>query len=265
MNVRDPLPVLLYHAICRSEGDCAALGSPDRVYAVSEKLFGQHLDALRKAGYKLLGDIEAAFEDAGRRVVVTFDDSLPTHERAAEMLVARGARGLFLLCTDEIGESGRIDRGGVDRLAKAGMFLGSHGARHEFLPGLSEDQLRENLESSLAKLNDWPEAARPMLSFPGGRFTMAAVNTARGAGFKRFLTSERSVNDADLRPVVLGRINVTRQIGPGKLLKLVGRTSIPLKEMWVDRVKLMLQSALGDRAYMQLWNARHRRARLGGR
>jgi len=265
VDVREPLPILLYHGVFRAEDDFARMEPPDAAYAVTRELLVQHLDALRNAGYKIYGDVEAALDGTGRRVVVTFDDSLPTHTLAAEILAERGVRGLFLLCTDEIGRQGRIDSKGADRLVQAGMLLGSHGERHEFLTALDEDRLKSGLESSLAALRKWPGAARPVLSFPGGRYTLALVNVARRAGFKRFLTSERGVNDADLRPAVLCRINVTQKIGPDQLLGLVGRSSVPLKERWAQRTKLVLRAALGDQRYLGMWNAWHRRNSAAGK
>jgi len=257
VTIRDPLPVLLYHAVYRTDAELRALPRDDQAYAVSGKLLQSHIKCLLGEGYKIIAEPRKAMKSAAKRVLLTFDDSLTTHVAAAEMLADMNVSALFLLCTREIGTAGRIDERGVMALAERGMRLGSHGATHEFLTSMSRERINNDLLSSRELINKWGDAAVNSLSFPGGRYNLQVINAARHCGFNACLSSDNVINDADLNPFTLGRINVTSKIDNECLLALAGRNALPFKQSVFEGVKRCAKRVLGDKAYMACWGTWH--------
>ena len=248
----DPLPVLLYHAVVRDRAAMRSLATDDVPYAVTAETLRLHLSSLQAAGWRAMADVGEALSAEGKRLVITFDDSLPTHPFAAEVLSALGLKGLFLLTTGELGQPGRLALEAVDSLASASMRLGSHGFTHEFMTCMSDEQLGRELRESMEMLSRWPTAFRPALSLPGGRYDDRVLAAARRIGFRWILTSDEAIADADLRPVRFGRINVAEGMTARRLLDAVeGRRQ--LGDKIVSLAKRGARRLLGERAYLGLW------------
>jgi len=253
----DPLPVLMYHGIVREQSDLDSLCEEERPYALPRDLFQAQLSALLADGWAILGDLEEAFRARGRRLLLTFDDTLPTHRATSDLVSDMGLRALFHLTTASVDAPGRLSGDDVSHIAERGMLLASHGHTHQFLSLMSPEELERLLTLSRQRLDCWPGSARPILSVPGGRYNTKVLRAARGAGFERVMTSEPKVCDADQRPFRIGRLNVTAAMKPGGLVQAVeamasGRRGGPWR-----RAKNGIRVLLGDGRYDLLWKKWH--------
>lgn len=118
------LSVLCYHRVAPARD-----GGLDR-FDVTRAALAAHLAAIRADGRTIAEPATLTTAPAGA-VLLTFDDSLPSHaEHALPVLRDAGVHAIFFLTPDEIGAAGRLGPRGVDALLAAGMHVGAHGYAH---------------------------------------------------------------------------------------------------------------------------------------
>jgi peptidoglycan/xylan/chitin deacetylase (PgdA/CDA1 family) len=200
---------LIYHDLA-ARPDRDGVGFPGPLagrYKLDPARFGQHLDAIARAGAAvgLLGR-------AGARpaVAITFDDGGASAPLAAELLERRGWRGHFFVTTGRIGTPGFMDRDAVRELARRGHLVGSHSVTHPTYMGrLDRGSLDREWRESAAALADALGERPWAASVPGGFLTPAVVASAAEAGYELLLTSEPSARERrHAGMAVLGRYTI---------------------------------------------------------
>jgi hypothetical protein len=121
--------------------------------------------------------------DTQPSVALTFDDGTEDHRRTAEVLEARGLRGMFFVSTSRLGVTGYLAADDIQALARAGHTIGSHSHTHGSLRGLSVESVREEVVRSKSVLEDI--TSRPVTHFapPGGIGHPALAHELIEAGF----------------------------------------------------------------------------------
>ncbi|MEV8635903.1 polysaccharide deacetylase family protein [Streptosporangium sp. NPDC051023] len=115
-------------------------------------------------------------------VSLTFDDGDATHPSVARMLERRGMRGTFYVNTGAIGHTGKLTRGQVIALARAGHEVGGHTLTHVRLDELTRDEQRGQICDDRRTLVRW--GLRPAtLAYPFGAVDADAKAVARGCGY----------------------------------------------------------------------------------
>jgi peptidoglycan/xylan/chitin deacetylase (PgdA/CDA1 family) len=107
-------------------------------------------------------------------------------------------------------------------VAAAGMAIGGHGATHERLAGHHdlERELVDSRRSLRRRLGPLGDGEPAMMSFPHGAYDRAALEAARGAGFRLLATSDGCLN----------------RLGDGLLLSdLIARVGIPASAICDER------------------------------
>ena len=79
--------------------------------------------------------------------------------------------------------------GEVDAMGKQGISFGSHSATHRILTGLTQEEIRFELESSLATLRAHHVNAVPAIAYPNGDTNAAVADSARVAGYRAAFTT----------------------------------------------------------------------------
>ncbi|MBM9459507.1 polysaccharide deacetylase family protein [Nocardioides sp. zg-536] len=189
--------------------------------------FQRHLDVLEEWGAIVLPLDEAhrmlvAGELPERAVALTFDDGYASVvEQAWPLLRQRGLPATLFAVSGYLRPGARFPwdeghRRGDDLVrlltapelcaaAAEGLDIGSHTVTHRWLPGLGDDEVREELVRSRADLEDL--LARPVRSFayPMGGWNPALRSAVEAAGYDLAITTERGRNRADQHPASLRR------------------------------------------------------------
>jgi peptidoglycan/xylan/chitin deacetylase (PgdA/CDA1 family) len=175
----------------------------DRLYRAIAR--GRCAEALPSAVGRLRMRTPAQRERSFRKVRDRVKE-LP-HREAME-LVGRVCRAL-----DPSPEEGAVL--GWDELrslASEGVALCAHSRTHPLLDRIGPDEVRAEVEGSLADLRREIGAVQPALAYPGGRYDRTALRVVRELGIEAAFTTHRGLNDlrcAD--PLQLRRIPVGRR------------------------------------------------------
>ncbi|WP_218136300.1 polysaccharide deacetylase family protein [Nonomuraea jiangxiensis] len=183
--------VLMYHSVEKYDSDPFRVTvSPDRFAGQLRWLAGRGLTGVS------MGELLRARATGNARGLVglTFDDgyddflgevvpALLRHRFTATVFVLSGLLGGHNTW-DAGGPRKRLmDADGVRRAARQGMEIGSHSAGHRSLPGLGEAELREEVATSKAVLEDMLGDRVSGFCYPYGHVTGREVAAVRDAGY----------------------------------------------------------------------------------
>ena len=178
--------VLMYHRL-----DPQAARPEEGDYVLPRPLFERQiawLVASARPVVPLARLVAGEFEDGA--VVLTFDDGCDTDASVAlPRLLETGFPATFFVNPATLGQRGRLGWPEVDRLATAGMRIGSHGLDHTLLDGLAPGEIERQLEVSRRLLEQRLQMEVDALSLPGGSGGRAAVEIARQLGYRIVLGS----------------------------------------------------------------------------
>jgi peptidoglycan/xylan/chitin deacetylase (PgdA/CDA1 family) len=256
------MPVtLLYHdVVAAADAETSGFpGSSAAHYKLDPELFRRHLDALAAVvpGPPLLirGNNDPAtgwciaFDDGGRTALA------PT----ADLLEARGWRGLFFITTDVIGTPPFLSASQIRELHRRGHVIGSHSTSHPpRMSACSDDRIRREWQTSRAVLADILGEAPTTASVPGGFYSRAVARLAAEAGYSVLFNSEPTTGHFHVdNCLIVGRYSVVRTTTPQQAAALVAGGPWPRwRQAIVWNVKKVAKSLAGG------WYARFRERRL---
>jgi peptidoglycan/xylan/chitin deacetylase (PgdA/CDA1 family) len=209
--------------------------------SVTPEAFEEHLDALRRLGFKAGGEADLDGLRDGRAsdalAFLTFDDGyVDNHELAFPRLRAHGMKGIFFVLPDQVGRA-QLDwpearRYAVDHpaamrpmtwpmleeLVGAGHAVGSHTHRHQHLRRLGDEELAEQLLDSRRALIDRLGGC-DLLAYPYGEWDLRVALAAAAAGYRYAFTLPPSTRD--VTPMSIPRLSIDhRDTGSRFALKL---------------------------------------------
>jgi peptidoglycan/xylan/chitin deacetylase (PgdA/CDA1 family) len=189
---RPGTPVLMYHDVGPHRP-----GSKLNHWRVLPGDFAAQLDLLARRGYRgvALRDLLDRAEAPERHAVLTFDDGTSgVLERALPLLRARGFSATVFVVSGRLGGvndwdgetpgTALLTAEGVRALATAGIEIGSHGATHRALTGLSDADLAAEIAGSKAALEGVTGAPVVSFCYPYGNFDERVVQAVREAGYR---------------------------------------------------------------------------------
>ena len=231
---------------------------------VAPAQFARQVRLLRLLRFRPLTPTELAAFHAGeqtnlppRSYVITVDDAF--RDCVEPLLRHADVRPQLFVPTQEVG--GRSWWAGdepiasweeLERLAEAGVAIGSHTRRHALLPDLDRAALVDELEGSRRDLEARLPSV-PLLAYPHGRSDPASRRVAADAGYRAAFTTDPGRNGAGTDPFRLRRIGV---------------------KAWDSRLSFLWKVATGELvpARWEAWRIRRarrsfrrRRARRAGR
>ena len=190
---RRGVPVLMYHQIAPHRP-----GSALNRWRLRAEDFERQLDHLVRrglVGVALRELLDTPPRPDDRRVVLTFDDGYDgVRTVALPLLRARGFSATVFVVSGKLGGANDWDgetpgdallsEAGVRELAAGGFEIGSHGATHRALPGLSDADLAAETRGSRDRLERL--VGGPVVSFcyPYGACDGRAAAAVREAGFR---------------------------------------------------------------------------------
>jgi peptidoglycan/xylan/chitin deacetylase (PgdA/CDA1 family) len=173
-------------------------GSDPHPYSLAADRFRAQLALLRALGYRSVspGEIARAVRSGAplprRAVSITFDDGYrDTLTVALPILRQFGFTAVCYVVQDRVGgisdwttPAPLMNWSEVEEWLRAGMDIGSHSRTHRDLTSLGAAELRHEVESSRALLED--RLGRPMSSFayPFNRFGPRELDTVAAAGYE---------------------------------------------------------------------------------
>jgi peptidoglycan/xylan/chitin deacetylase (PgdA/CDA1 family) len=184
--------VLMYHSVTTYQHD-------PYLVTVSPARFGEQMRWLRRRGLRgvSVAELLAAREcGAGRDLVgLTFDDGYADFtEHALPVLARQGFTATVFVIAGRLGGDNAWDADGprkplmtarqVRQVADAGIEIGSHGLRHQSLPGAAGPALTAEVENSRVVLQG--VSGQPVAGFcyPYGDVDERVVAGVRGAGYE---------------------------------------------------------------------------------
>lgn len=249
---------LLYHDVVEGDDDASGFpgGGPAR-YKLEREEFGRHLDAIAATGVSLspaeaLEVPGASLE--GDLVLISFDDGGVSSMLIAEMLEARGWRGIFFITVDYIGRRGFVDREQIRELARRGHTIGSHSCSHpDRMAACSREQLLDEWQRSCATLSEILGSTVAMASVPGGYYGRNVAEAAAAAGITRLFNSEPNKRVYQVDGCrVYGRYSVFRGDSARTAAALArGRSLALLKQTAAWNLKKVAKT-IGGRAYLRV-------------
>ncbi len=264
-----PFVSLMYHNVCESPargGIWPGFGrlSPSVTnYFVDRETFSRHCELISRSGRALeVDEFRAMFRSESRddackavsgnepRVLLTFDDGWRgTIEVGAPILEASGLQALLFVTTDLIGHPQFVGLSQLRSLTDS-FVVGSHAQTHRLLAQLSDEEVRAELHSSKAMLQDILGCEVETIAFPGGSFDRRVLRMTREAGYRFVFTSQPLVNRQTAAAHPIGR------------LAIKSGTSIETLERWLsgdvrrERLRSMgldgVKRVLGRAAYRRL-------------
>ncbi|MFN3216435.1 MAG: polysaccharide deacetylase family protein [Acidimicrobiales bacterium] len=200
--------MLLYHTV--SEKDWR--------FATDPVAFADHLDALVADGRRLctIADLVAAPLDAGPGLAVTFDDGYRDNlDVALPLLAERGIPATIFVTTSYIDGTapapGRmLSPDGVRELHSAGIEVGSHGRRHLSHLRLSRAEIRDEMRSSRAWLEDVVGAEVVSFAYPHGHHDRRGREEVVAAGYRSASIVMNAVARPERDPFAISRLTVER-------------------------------------------------------
>ncbi|HLF57992.1 MAG TPA: polysaccharide deacetylase family protein [Thermoanaerobaculia bacterium] len=158
-----------------------------------------------------------------RAILLTFDDAyedqlsaaLPVLEEVGAMAVVfapSGQVGRWNVWDERLGAP-RLplcDAEQLRELLRRGVEIGSHGRSHALLPNLDEDELRRELERSIAELGALGLPPPRLLSYPYGLAGARELAAAARAGFAAAFTIAPGLVTPVSDPHALPRIEILR-------------------------------------------------------
>jgi peptidoglycan/xylan/chitin deacetylase (PgdA/CDA1 family) len=230
-----PIPVLMYHQVTDAE-----IETPHRIF-VTAATFQKHLQTFRKHGRQTLTFLDLLDFKEGRRpwaefpkhpLILTFDDGYENNLRLAMPLLKEyGFRAIIYLLADSALAKNTWDEGASPQvplltpkqrkeLANSGVFeIGSHGFRHQRLPGMTEVEARSELHDSRKQLEAELGVKIPSFAFTYGDIDEHSAEQARRAGYAYALNTDRGGIHLEEDPHAIFRVNVFPEDGPGQILK----------------------------------------------
>ena len=216
LRLRDVPMILMYHGVAEVSED------PNQL-CVSPSRFAEQMAWLERRGLRGVGIgalLDAMRAGRQRRLVgITFDDGyVNVLEAALPELQRRGFGATAYIISDRIGGTNDWDEGPswplmsaseVDKLAAAGIEIGSHSATHMRMAGASAEQLATEAGASRAKLAALLGTPIRGFAYPYGSMDAAARRAVRDAGYDYACAVEAPV--ADIGLMALPRIYAGQQ------------------------------------------------------
>lgn len=224
LSVIGQIPFLLYHDISELYSD---------EYTISPSLFARHLGWLKKEGYRtyFLRDISGGktFGDP-KSVVITFDDGYASFmDFAFPLLREFGFKSTINIIGRHVGSSvtmgterAMLTWGQYRLLKKSGLVdLGCHTYNlHEWnlwKGDITEGVLGEDLNLFQNTLSAKTGERTDILAWPYGIYDRKRMETARSAGFRYLLTSNKGYLKGEEGFLEIPRQNANNRFGLDKL------------------------------------------------
>lgn len=127
---------------------------------------------------------------------------------------------------DEAGEiDGFLDWEQVKIMSQEGVVFGGHGAEHQLLTQVSQDEAQREIQTSKDMVDRRFEKTVPVFSYPNGYFTREVIEQVKGTGYRLAFITRRGLVCCEDDRYTVRRLNIHESVTnstPMFLARLVG-------------------------------------------
>jgi peptidoglycan/xylan/chitin deacetylase (PgdA/CDA1 family) len=243
---------LMYHEL-ELPGRPLCQSEPGYVrYIVSQMSFRSQMDWLQQNGWRGLSVGEALHYPSEKSVAITFDDGSETDLlTAAPLLQERGFRATFYVTSGFLGKPGYLSPEQLRRLEAMGFEIGCHSMTHAYLDDLGQTDLRREISDAGKLLQDIIGKKVEHFSCPGGRYSAAALLTAKESGYRSLATSHAHANSPSTSPFQLGRVAIMRDFSLNSFEQICTGAAL-WKMRFSESSRAVARKLLGNSSYDRL-------------
>jgi peptidoglycan/xylan/chitin deacetylase (PgdA/CDA1 family) len=220
------VPVLLYHGLWTDRAQLQGRVAAETRYWLAAGVFEEQMHHLAACGYTAVTFEELPRHRGGalKPIVLTFDDGWGSDWRIATPILRRlDWKAELFITASWMGSPGFMTWSEVREAAAVGMGIQSHSLTHPDLARLSTEDIRYELETSKAVLEEQVGQPVHFFALPGGSGRQKEIaRLAREAGYRGICTSQVGLNSRTATPFCWRRIPI------------VDTTSLPQLEAWVQ-------------------------------
>lgn len=233
------IPILLYHSV----QDDAPVGFGP--WAVTCKLFADHMDALLRLGYtglsvgEVVNLIRSGAEVPPRSVAVTFDDGFADFaSNAWPVLKHRGLPATLYVTTGVVGgrsewlgsvgagELPMLDGSAIRELAGDGVEMGAHSVTHPQLDCIGREAASREIAGSKKALEELIERPVDTFAYPHGYHDKAVRQMVIEAGYSSAAAVRNALSHPQDDPFALARYTVMADCSVEHLEAVLAGTAV---------------------------------------
>lgn len=219
--------------------------------------FRRQMEALSRTVHVIPADFRGEVMPGRRSVAITFDDAFASvWENALPALYARSFHCTIFVPVDLIGRAPSwsvedpslvfgesvMTRSQLNAVSPTLVTIGSHGLTHQHLFGLPSDLLKNEIEESCFRLEEFFGQPVRLIAVPYGDLDLRVIEACKKAGYEFVYTTVPENIDSAATGILRGRVPVDPWDGPAEFfLKSNGAYA------WLRSVKSIV-SLVGFRA-----------------
>lgn len=148
-------------------------------------LFEQHIQTIRKSGFKISKKISKAEGE----VMICFDDGFRGIYDTKDFFIKEGLRPTVFLAVNLIGQPGYLKKEEILELQEAGFIFQCHAWSHKDLTLFTKEELRRELFDSKNKLTELLGKNVDEICFPIGYFSQLVLDECKRYGYNTMYSS----------------------------------------------------------------------------
>ena len=165
-------------------------------------LFKEHIDIVKRCGYTFVSEISKKENE----IEITFDDGFRGLYENFGFFVENSIAVHLFVVSDFIGKKEYLSEKEIAELIDTGFLkVGSHTKTHRNLDTLNQKEVAKELEESKKRLEDIAGMYVDSFCFPRGRFSDAALEEAKKAGYKKLYSCLPGPYFQEFKPTLLNR------------------------------------------------------------
>ena len=215
MEILKDIPIITYHKV----SDAKEFG----LTTVSPEKFDHQLKILKELGYNSITfkDIDQGSTLPPKPIIITFDDGYESvYDKALPIMLKYSFKAVVYVITDFIGRYNTWEAVSFQQkyrhlslkqlkdLKDSGFEIGSHGKTHRFLPLLSSEKLKIEVEASKKYLEDQTGESVISFCYPYGRDSEKVRKSVRMARYKFATHNISLLNRLNIDPLSLTRRSI---------------------------------------------------------
>ena len=224
------LRVLMYHRISdEKETD---------ILCVTPFQFAEQMRWLKEKGYAALS-LDQAMKGLStgtlpsRPILITFDDGYrDNYERAYPVLLREGLPATIFPVTSFVRGEGHHPRYAtrkndisyltseqIREMAANNIQFGGHTDSHRLMTGLSDEEIRKEIQHSTKNLEDWTGKPVEYFAYPNGDYHPRHFSILEEAGIRGAFTTEPGINTPETNPFRMRRTEISGRDSLGDFIR----------------------------------------------
>ncbi len=198
------------------------------------KEFKQHIKLIKDEGFEFINvnDFESKLKNEiyKKKILLTIDDGfLSFYLNAWPILKKQKIPFMIFISTKEIGTNNYMSWDQIRELSKSNLvYIGNHSHTHEYLVDMSNEEIKNDLKTSMVILKKETNKSPIFFSYPFGEYSLNFKTIVKDLGFKYAFGQHSGVIDQTKDFFELPRFPINEKYGEIKRFKTLLKT-LPLQ------------------------------------